>query len=256
MSIRAVVVDDETLARNRLKHFLEEEPDLEVIGECASGRAAVDFIQRHHPDLVFLDVQMPQFSGFDVLKALPPEGRPAIVFVTAHDRYAVDAFETQALDYLLKPFNRDRLQEAVRRARLRLQPSSPPPTDQTPLLTPSTENKPPRLNRFAVKEGNQTHFIKIQDVDYIEAAANYVVLCTQNGNYVLRETLHNLEIALPPTEFLRISRAIIINLERIKSIRSEMPGEHFIILQNGREFPMTRGLKEVRERLQYSTVSP
>ena len=108
MSIRAVVVDDETLARNRLKHFLEEEPDLEVIGECASGRAAVDFIQRHHPDLVFLDVQMPQFSGFDVLKALPPEGRPAIVFVTAHDRYAVDAFETQALDYLLKPFNRDR----------------------------------------------------------------------------------------------------------------------------------------------------
>jgi len=245
MKIRTVLVDDETLARNRLKQFLAEEPDVEIVGEFANGRAAVEFIRRHEPSLVFLDVQMPQFSGFDVVQALPPETRPAIVFVTAHDRYAIEAFEALAMDYLLKPFNRARLQEAVRRARLRLQPAAPAPG----------ENKAPRFTRFAVKDGNQTHFVKTQDVDYIEAAANYVVLCTAGGNFILRETLQNLEAALPPDLFLRVSRGIIINLERIKSIRSEMPGEHFIILQNGREFPMTRGLKEVRERLQYSSTS-
>ncbi len=246
MNIRAVVVDDETLARNRLKRFLAEEPDVEIIGEFASGQAALDFIRQHQPSLVFLDVQMPQFSGFDVVRALSPEFRPAIVFVTAHDRYAVEAFEAQAMDYLLKPFNRVRLQEAVRRVRLRLQLAAPV----------ALENKTPRLTRFAVKDGNQTHFVKTQDVDYIEAAANYVVLCTGSGNFVLRETLQNLEATLPPDLFLRISRGILINLGRIKSIRSDMPGEHFIVLQNGREFPMTRGLKEVRERLQYSSVPP
>jgi two-component system LytT family response regulator len=245
MNIRTVVVDDETLARNRLKQFLAEEPDVELVGEFASGRAALDFIRKHRPSLVFLDVQMPQFSGFDVVRALSPESGPAIVFVTAHDRYAIEAFETRAMDYLLKPFNRARLQEAVRRARLRLQPAAPVPA----------ENKTPQLNRFAVKDGNQTHFVKTQDVDYIEAAANYVVLCTAGGNFILRETMQNLEATLPPDLFLRVSRGIIINLERIISIRSEMPGEHFIILQNGREFPMSRGLKEVRERLQYSAVA-
>lgn len=254
MNIRALVVDDEILALTRLQNFLAEEPDLEIIGECADGRAAVDFILQHHPDLVFLDVQMPQFSGFDVVRALPPEARPAIVFVTAHDQYAVEAFETQAMDYLLKPFNRSRLHEAVRRARLRLQATSPASASQPASQTPLADSKSPRLTRFAVKDGNQTHFIKIQDVDYIEAAANYVVLCTQNGNYVLRETMQNLETTLPPEFFLRISRAVIINLERIKSIRSDLPGENVVVLQKGREFPMTRGLKEIRERLQYSAL--
>jgi len=112
MKIRTVLVDDETLARNRLKQFLAEEPDVEIVGEFANGRAAVEFIRRHEPSLVFLDVQMPQFSGFDVVQALPPETRPAIVFVTAHDRYAIEAFEARAMDYLLKPFNRARLRAA------------------------------------------------------------------------------------------------------------------------------------------------
>lgn len=252
MNIRTVVVDDESPARARLKKFLAEEPDLEIIGECADGRTAVDFILHQHPDLVFLDVQMPQFSGFDVVRTLPPERQPAIVFVTAHDQYAVEAFETQAVDYLLKPFDRMRLQEAVRRVRLRLQPATPVAAGQS---LPA-DNRSVRLTRLAVKDGNQTHFIKIQDVDCIEAAANYVVLCTQHGNYVLRETMQHLETSLPPELFLRISRAVIINLERIKSIRSYLPGEHVIVLQKGREFPMTRGLKEVRKRLQYANIPP
>lgn len=256
MNIRAVVVDDEMLARTRLKKFLAEEPDLEIIGECANGRTAVDFIRQHRPNLAFLDVQMPQFSGFDVVRALPPDCLPAIVFVTAHDRYAVEAFETQAIDYLLKPFNRSRLQEAVRRARLRLQASATAQAGQPNSLMPPVEKKSPRLSRFAVKDGNQTHFVKAQDVNYIEAAANYVVLCTPSGNHVLRETLNNLEATLPPALFLRISRSIIINLDRIKSIRSDLPGESFIVFQDGHEFPITRGLKEVRERLQYSTEPP
>lgn len=256
MNIRTLVVDDETLARARLQKFLAEEQDLEIIGECADGRTAVDFILRYHPDLVFLDVQMPQFSGFDVVRTLPPEKRPAVIFVTAHDRYAVEAFETQAMDYLLKPFDRLRLHEAVRRVRLRLQQPMPVHAGQSANQTLRGDNKPGRLTRLAVKDGNQTHFIKVQDVDYIEAAANYVVLCTQNGNYVLRETMHHLETSLSPELFLRISRAVIINLERIKSIRSDYPGEYVIVLQKGREFPMTRGLKEVRERLQYASLPP
>ena len=254
MSVRAVVVDDETLARNRLRKFLALEPDVEIVGECANGPEAIDCIRDQEPDLVFLDVQMPQFSGFDVLRALPAGCAPAIVFVTAHDRHAVEAFEIQAMDYLLKPFTRARLQEALRRARQRLQ--APPQTRANPLaaLSKLTENNSLFLNRVAVKDGNQTLFVKIQEVDYIEAAANYAVLHTQNGNHVLRETLRNLESSLSPALFLRISRSIIVSLNRIKAIQSGAPGEWLVILHDGRELQMSRGMKEAQERLQYSGI--
>lgn len=251
MNLRVVVVDDETPARVRLKKFLAQEPDVEIVGECANGAEAVDSISQHQPDLVFLDMQMPQFNGLDVVRALPSECIPAIVFVTAHDRHAVEAFEVQALDYLLKPFTRSRLQEAVRRARRRLQAPPQIRANQLTTLARPAETVLPYINRFAVKNGSQTLFVKAQDVDYIEAAANYAVLCTPKGNYVLRETLRNLEASLSPALFLRISRSIIANLDRIKAIRSETAGEWLVILQDDRELPMTRGLKEVQERIQY-----
>jgi two-component system, LytTR family, response regulator len=256
MNLRVVVVDDEMLARNRLRKFLAEEPDVEIIGECASGSEAIECIRQHQPDLIFLDVHMPQINGLDVVRALPVECLPGIVFVTAHDQHAVAAFELQAMDYLLKPFTRARLHETVRRARQRLQVPPQARAAQFAALAAPVENNLPYLNRFAIKAGNQTHFVKAQDVDYIEAAANYVVLCTQNGNYVLRETMRNLEATLLPALFLRISRSIIINMDRIKAIRSDAPGEGVVILQNGRELPMTRGLKEVQERLQYLAFRP
>jgi len=249
MSIRTVLVDDEPLARSRLRKFLAQESDVEIVGECANGPEAVGCIRQQQPDVIFLDMHMPELDGLEVIRALPAESLPAIVFVTAHDEHAVEAFAVQATDYLLKPFTRARLQEAVRRVRLRLQGSVKAPLS----APPPAEPRPPWLNRFAVKVGNQTLFIKIQDVDYIEAAANYAVLCTATGNHVVRETLRNLESSLPPELFLRISRSLIVNLDRIKAIRSGgPPGEWLVVLEDGREFLMTRGLREVQNRLQYS----
>lgn len=250
MSIRAFLVDDEVLARNRLRKFLALEPDVEIVGECDNGTEALAFIRERHPDLVFLDLHMPQFSGLDIARALPVDNRPAIVFVTAHDQHAVEAFEIRATDYLLKPISHSRLQETVRRVRQRLQAANPAVAVVAPLPEPSY------LNRFAIKESNQTLFLKASDVNYIEAAANYVVLCTPQGNHILRETLRNLETTLSPASFLRISRAVIVNLDRVKAIRAGAPGEWLVVLHGGRELPMTRGLKEVQERLQYAGAAP
>jgi two-component system LytT family response regulator len=248
MSIRAVVVDDEPLARSRLRRLLAQEPDVEIVGECDNGPAAIDCIRQQEPDVVFLDLHMPQVGGLEVARALPAESLPAIVFVTAHDQHAVEAFAVQATDYLLKPLTRARLQEAVRRVRERLRA----PARTRASHSAATDPPSPCLNRFAVKDGNQTLFIKTRDVDYIEAAANYAVLCTPAGNHVLRETLRNLEASLSPASFLRISRSIIVNLDRVSAIRSDLSGEWQVVLQSGRELLMTRGWKEVQERLQYA----
>jgi two-component system LytT family response regulator len=248
MNIRVVLVDDEPLARSRLRKFLALEGDVEIVGECENGPAAVECIEEQHPDVIFLDMQMPEMNGLEVIRALPEELQPEVIFVTAHEEHAVEAFAVRAMDYLLKPFTRVRLQEAVRRARQRLQNSPRRPAPPFP----APEPRPPWLSRFAVKEGNQTLFIRTQDVDYIEAAANYVVLCTANGNHVLRETLRNLEADLSPELFLRISRSVIVNLHRIKAIRSSPAGEWQVVLEDGRDFLMTRGLKEIQTRLQYA----
>ncbi len=256
MKLRAVMVDDEILARNRLRKFLEQEPDVEIVGECADGPAAVECIRSRQPNLVFLDVQMPQFNGFEVVRALPAERLPAVVFVTAHDQHAVEAFTVQALDYLLKPFTQARLREAVQRARRRLESPPSARSGEFAALARLAENNFAHLNRFAVKDGNQTLFVKAQDVDYIEAAANYVVLHTTTGNHVLRETLRNLEEVLSPALFVRISRSVIVRLDRIKAIRAEAAGEWRVVLLDGGELEMTRGLKDVQKRLQYSGDLP
>jgi two-component system, LytTR family, response regulator len=252
MNLRTILVDDEAPARNRLRKFLTQEPGVQIVGEYDNGPEAIACIRREQPDLVFLDVQMPEINGLEVVRALPVGSMPAIIFVTAHDRHAVEAFEVQAMDYLLKPFTRVRLQEAVQRVRQRLQ--APPRIRNAGVatLTRLVEGSSRCLNRFAVKDGNQTIFVKTHDVDYIEAAANYIVLCTSKGNYVLRETLSNMEASLSPAMFFRISRSIIVNMDRVKAIRLGMPGEWLVVLQSDRELQMTRGLREVQERLQYS----
>lgn len=254
MNIRTVVVDDEALARARLRRFLAQEPDIEIVGECANGPEALDCIRQLQPHLVFLDLRMPEMDGLQLVRALPAHALPAIVFVTAHDQYAVGAFEVRATDYLLKPVTRARLQEAVRRVRQHLK-------NAQPAVVPAPSSVPPAqagvyLNRFAIKDGNQTVFVRIVEVDYIEAAANYVVLCTAKGNHILRETLRNLEVSLPPEIFLRISRSVIVNMDRIKAIRSAGAGEWQVVLDGEKEFLMTRGIKEVQERLQYSSSRP
>jgi two-component system LytT family response regulator len=253
MTIRAMIVDDEALARGRLRKLLAGETDLEIVAECSNGPEAITSIRDKRPDLVFLDVQMPEVSGFDVLRALPPETWPAVIFVTAHDQHAIAAFEVHALDYLLKPFTQARLMAAVERARQHLQARDMAALNQQLAeWLKASSSEPVYLSRIAVKAGNQTLFIRVEDVDYIESAANYAVVKARGESHILRETLTNLEASLPPRWFLRISRSTIVNVDRIKGIQSASPGEYVVLLENGTQLMMTRGVREVQERLQYS----
>ncbi len=252
MKLRVLIVDDEALARARVRNLLGGQTDVEVVGECSNGPEAIDFIRAHRPDVVFLDVQMPEMSGFDVLRNLPTELWPAVVFVTAHDKYALEAFEVHAVDYLLKPFSQERLLGALRRARQDLESRDLAAVHQQ-LATwlKSSRNEPAWLSRVAVKSGPQTLFVPVEQIDYIESAANYAVLHTGAENHILRETLTNLEGKLSPRTFVRISRSILVNLDRVKGLQSSPGGEYLLILQDGRQLLMTRGVKEVQERLQY-----
>jgi len=253
MKIRALIVDDEALARDRVRKLLAGEPDLEVIGEASNGPEAVSFIKDQRPDLVFLDVQMPEVSGFDVLRALPAETWPAVIFVTAHDQHAVQAFEIHALDYLLKPFTQARLQAAVERARRHLEARDV--TDLNRRLAEWLKASAPvtaYLSRVAVRNNQQTLFIRVEDIDYIESAANYAVVVAGAEKHILRETLTNLEAKLSPESFVRISRSILVNLDRVTCIQSGPRREYLLCLADGRQFLMTRGIEEVQQRLQYA----
>lgn len=255
MKVRALVVDDEALARSRVRKLLAGEPDLQIIGECGNGPDAIRVMREQRPDLVFLDVQMPEVNGFDVLRALPPEIWPAIIFVTAHDQHAVQAFEVQALDFLLKPVTQARLLAAVHRARQHLLSRDTAALNQQLsewLNSAGAGQKPAYLNRIAVKNGSQTVFVKIEEIDYIESAANYAVLQAGGQNHILRETITNLETKLPPKLFQRISRSIIVNLERVKAIQSGPRGQDLVLLQSGRQLLMTRSVREIHDKLQYA----
>jgi two-component system LytT family response regulator len=252
MKIRALIVDDEALARARLRNLLAAAADLDVVGEASNGPEAISCIREQTPDLVFLDVQMPEVSGFDVLRSLPAETWPAVVFVTAHNQHAIEAFEVHALDYLLKPFTQARLQAAVRRARHHLEARNLATVNQQLAeWLKSTEAEPAYLSRIAVKTGAQTFFVRVEDVDYIESVGNYAVVLTGTENHVLRETLTNLEAKLSPRLFLRISRSILVNLDRVKSVQSSALGESLVVLRDNRQLMMTRGIREIQQRLQY-----
>lgn len=252
MKIKALIVDDEALARSRLRKLLAGEADVEVVGESANGPEAIAFIQEHRPDLVFLDVQMPEVSGFDVLRALLPGTWPLVVFVTAHDEHAIKAFEVQAVDYLLKPTTQARLHDAVQRALKHLQSRDAAALNsrvEALLGTTKSENAYP--SRLAVKSGDRTVFVKMDDVDYIEAAANYAILHTGAQNHILRETLTNLEARLSPKQFFRVNRSAIVNLERVKEVQPALRGEHVVILKNGKDLALTRGVREIQQRLEF-----
>jgi two-component system LytT family response regulator len=251
MKTRALIIDDEAPARGRLRKMLCREPDVEVVGECSSGPEAISSIRDQRPDVIFLDVQMPEVSGFDVLRALPPEAVPAVIFVTAHDRHAVEAFEVRALDYLLKPFTQERLQKALRHAQERAREPLAPSLDELRDLLNSTKGQREQLDRVPVKNGTQTLFVKVEDIDFVESAANYVVLRTHTGSHILRETLSNLESRLPARLFVRISRSILVNMDRVKALQLSAQGEYVVVLDDARQLVVTRPLREVQQRLQF-----
>jgi two-component system LytT family response regulator len=241
MKIRTLIVDDELLARERLRQLLQGEPEIELVGECADGVAAVAAIHKESPDLIFLDVQMPELDGFGVLDALTVEPPPIVVFVTAHDKFALRAFEVHAVDYLLKPFDRERFQKALNRAldRLKHRESKEQNQGQTAVLA---ELKPPSrpLERLAVKTGGRVIFVKVEEIDYIEAAHNYVELHVQKQSHLLRETLNAIEARLPVEKFVRISRSVIVNIERVKELQPLFYGEYAVTLHNGTRLTLSR----------------
>ncbi len=253
MSIRVLIVDDEPLARERIRTLLREEADVEIVGECGDGPAAVEAVRRLQPDLLLLDVQMPGMDGFGVLRALEPTRCPEVIFVTAYDRHAVKAFEVHAVDYLLKPFKPARIREALRRARERLaQRRGGTTSENLAALLAALQPARPYLSRIAVKSGDRTIFVKASEIEYAEAAGNYVVLHTGRENHVIRETLGALEYQLDPRRFVRINRSTLVNIEQIRELQPAFKGEHVVVLRNGKSLPLTRGVRELQERLKFS----
>ena len=250
MKIRALIVDDEPPARELIATLLRDGPDVEVVGECANGRRAVAAIRELSPDLVFLDVRMPGLDGFGVLAELPPERWPLVVFVTAYDQHAVRAFEVHALDYLLKPFEYDRLREAVRRARLKLDRRDGP-LEQTRLLAlfEDLQNKAQSWNRMVVRENGRVIFLRPDEIDWIEADGNYLRLRAGSKSYLLRETMNSAEARLADKKFLRVSRSALVNLERIKEWQPLFHGDSVLVLKDGTRLTVTRVYREKLERL-------
>ena len=254
MSIRALIIDDEPLARERIRALVAREQDVEIIGESASGIEAVADIRRLKPDLVFLDVQMPGLDGFGVLKAIGPDRMPATIFVTAHDQYALRAFDVHALDYLLKPFDRKRFQKSLNRARHALDRSRDPEFGRRLIsLLQDVSHESQHLERIVVKEEGRLFFVAVQDVDWCEAAGNYIRLHVGDDEHLVRETMASFEGKLDPNRFVRIHRSTIINIDRVQELQPAFHGDYVVVLRNGKELIMSRGFRErVQSRLKIS----
>ena len=247
--IRALVVDDEAIARERVITLLEREHDVEVVGECSDGEQAVAAIQDQSPDLVFLDIQMPGCDGFGVISAIGADRMPPVVFVTAYDEYAVRAFEVHALDYLLKPFGRDRFQETLQHARVSVERRRAGDLGRRLLaLVNDIRPEPPQLERLVVRSGGRVFFIRTGDIDWIEAAGNYVRLHLGTESHLFRETMNGIEIRLDPDRFVRIHRSRIVNTERIQELQPSSKGDYLVLLTTGARVPMGRAYRDKLEQ--------
>ena len=248
---RVVIADDEPLGRERLRTLLAGEPWVEVVAECHDGPSTIEAIDRHRPDLVFLDVQMPGATGFDVIKAVGAERMPAVIFVTAYDRYALRAFDVHAIDYLLKPFDRERFQQALARARQQLERRSQGDLERRILqLVQDLKQPQQRLERFVIKSGGRVFFVRADEIDWIEAAGNYVKLHVGAEAHLFRETMNSLESQLDPDHFFRVHRCHIVNIERVRELQPWFNGEYVVFLRDGTRLTLSRGYREkLQERL-------
>jgi two-component system, LytTR family, response regulator len=246
--IRALVVDDEPVARDRLVRLLEQQADIELVGQCSNGLETVTAIEQLSPDLVFLDVQRPEMNGFDVMRALETRHVPAVIFVTAYDEYAVRAFEVHALDYLLKPFSSMRFRETLAHARDQLDRHRAGDLGRKLLaLAPTlseTQNPARFPERLLVRSTGRIHFVRTSEIDWCEAAGNYVRLHLRDESHLFRETMNGLESKLDPRHFARVHRSTIVNVERIEELRSSLGGECTVLLRDGTKLTLSRGYRE------------
>ena len=246
--LRALIVDDEPLAREGVRLHLEQEPDFEIVGECGDGDEAVRAIRAHRPDVVFLDIQMPGRDGFGVLDALDVNELPQVVFVTAYDQFALQAFEAHALDYLLKPFDEDRFRRTVDRVRIQLRTQKRHELDtRIAELLADIRHRPKYYERLVVRSGGRIIVLRVEDIDWVEAAANYVKLHVGPRTYLLRETMGHLEEKLDPARFLRIHRSTMVRVDRIKELEPLFQGDYLVILHDGSRLTSSRSY---RDRLQ------
>ena len=242
--IRTLIVDDEPLAREKIRMFLERDSEIEVIGECVDGVHAVASIEESSPDLVFLDIQMPGKDGFEVLKAVGVDRVAAVIFVTAYDEHALRAFEFHALDYLLKPFAANRFQGALTRAKAQLLTESPEPfKKQLKTLLGSVDGDSRYIRRLVVKTGGRIVFLKVEEIDWIEAAGNYLTLHVGTTSHLIRETMNDLESRIDPAQFIRIHRSTIVNIDRIREMQPLFHGDLTVILMNGTRLMLSRNYK-------------
>ena len=250
MSIRALVIDDEPLARQIVRRFLKNHHDIEVTGEYGDGRSAIEAILAQKPDLVFLDVQIPEMDGFEVVSRIGVERMPATIFVTAYDQYALQVFDANALDYLLKPFGKTRFDRVLARARERIAGSLDREAAQRILRAMEGAAARGRyVDRFPVSENGRIVFVKTCEIQWIEAAGNYARLHAAGRSHDVRETLTSLEAKLDPANFLRIHQSAIVNVQFVKEVQPWFHGYHLVLLETGRKLRMSRYQREVAERL-------
>jgi two-component system, LytTR family, response regulator len=251
--IRVLIIDDEPFARERVRQLLDGDPEVEITGECGDGLQAVAMINERAPDLLFLDVQMPELDGFEVLERIEAARMPVVIFLTAYDEYAIRAFDACALDYLLKPCAEDRFAKAVRRAKMQLSltagehPQASPILRFAPLEDQHSEKK--LLERVVVKSGGRVYFFRVEEIDWVEAQGNYVRLHFDRVAYLLRESLNHLERKLDPRRFVRIHRSTLVNVERIKELQPMFHGQYTVVLHDGTEITLSRRYRHKLEAI-------
>ena len=254
MKIRVLIVDDEPWARKRIATLLRAEADVEIVGECADGTAAISKIGELSPELVFLDVQMPEVDGFDVIEGVGPEHMPLVIFATAYDKYALRAFDAHALDYLLKPFDEERFQRALSRARKDLQRGNGETESTLRSLLKTLQEGQRYLRRLVVKSGGRVIFLKASDIDWFEATGNYVTLHAGRDSHLLRGTMNALEPKLDPDQFVRIHRSAIVSLDRVKELQPWFRGEQVLTLKDGTELTVGRAFRNRLQQFLENTV--
>jgi two-component system LytT family response regulator len=265
--IRAIIVDDESLAREALRLMLKDDPEMELIAECRNGREAVQAIRQQSPDLVFIDIQMPETDGFQVIEEIGVKNMPVTIFVTAYDKHALRAFAAHALDYLLKPFDHDRFDSALQRAKTLIRQRelgvmnenlfallndvkslAGASSETSSNKTRDVDHKEP-ISRVVIKSGGRIYFLKVEEIDWVEGAGDYLSLHSGSQTHLIRETMGSFHAKLDPKKFLRIHRSTIVNVERVKDIRPLFKGEYIITLTGGKRLKSSRGYRHELQAL-------